>query len=152
SSRRRHTRFSRDWSSDVCSSDLHFDSMLVKMTCRGRDFAAAVGRARRGLAEFRIRGVSTNIPFIQAVLDDPSFIAGDISTAFIDERPQLFTAHASKDRGTKILNWLADVTVNQPNGAPFGAINPALKLPELDLSTPAPAGSRQRLQELGPQG
>ena len=49
----------------------HFDSMLVKMTCHGRDFAAAVARAKRGLAEFRIRGVSTNIPFLQAVLDDP---------------------------------------------------------------------------------
>ena len=54
----------------------HFDSMLVKLTCRGRDFAAAVRRARRALAEFRIRGVSTNIPFLQAVLDDPDFVAG----------------------------------------------------------------------------
>ena len=54
----------------------HFDSMLVKLTCRGRDFPAAVTRARRALAEFRIRGVSTNIPFLQAVLADPDFIAG----------------------------------------------------------------------------
>src|SRR5690606_32483379 len=90
----------------------HFDSMLVKMTCRGRDFTAAVERAKRGLAEFRIRGVATNIPFLQAVLDDPSFAAGDVSTSFIDERPELVTARPSKDRGTKILNWLADVTVN----------------------------------------
>ncbi len=128
----------------------HFDSMLVKMTCRGRDFAAAVGRARRGLAEFRIRGVSTNIPFLQAVLEDPEFIAGDLSTSFIDERPGLVRAHQSKDRGTKILNWLADVTVNHPNGEGAHAFNPALKLPALDLSEAAPAGSRQRLLELGP--
>ncbi|MEX1077495.1 MAG: pyruvate carboxylase [Homoserinimonas sp.] len=130
----------------------HFDSMLVKMTCRGHDFAAAVGRARRGLAEFRIRGVSTNIPFLQAVLEDPSFIEGDLSTSFIDERPNLVHLHPSKDRGTRILNWLADVTVNQPNGAGSDLINPAEKLPAVDLRADAPAGSRQRLLELGPVG
>ncbi len=128
----------------------HFDSMLVKMTCRGHDFAAAVARAKRGLAEFRIRGVSTNIPFLQAVLDDPSFAAGDISTSFIDERPELVHARPSKDRGTKILNWLADVTVNQPNGSGDDLVNPSLKLPVVDLAAPAPAGSRDRLLELGP--
>jgi pyruvate carboxylase len=130
----------------------HFDSMLVKMTCRGRDFAAAVTRARRGLAEFRLRGVSTNIPFLQSVLDDPSFIAGDLSTSFIDERPWLVNSHQSKDRGTKILNWLAEVTVNHPNGDGARIINPALKLPVVDLEAPAPAGSRQKLLELGPVG
>ena len=130
----------------------HFDSMLVKMTCRGHDFAAAVGRARRGLAEFRIRGVSTNIPFLQSVLEDPQFIAGDLSTSFIDERPHLVNLHPSKDRGTRILNWLADVTVNQPNGPGSDLINPSEKLPAVDLRSAAPAGSRQRLLELGPVG
>jgi pyruvate carboxylase len=130
----------------------HFDSMLAKMTCRGRDFPAAVRRARRALAEFRIRGVSTNIPFLQGVLDDPDFIAGDLSTSFIEERPQLLGGHQSKDRGTKILNWLSDVTVNQPNGQRVGTVEPAHKLPKIDLSTPAPDGSRQRLLELGPVG
>ncbi len=130
----------------------HFDSMLAKLTCRGRDFNAAVARSKRALAEFRIRGVSTNISFLQAVLEDPSFAAGDLSTAFIEERPQLVRGRVSKDRGTKILNWLADVTVNQPNGKPISLVHPSDKLPTLDLSTPAPAGSRQRLQELGPVG
>ncbi len=130
----------------------HFDSMLVKMTCRGRDFAAAVNRAKRGLAEFRLRGVTTNIPFLQAVLEDPDFAAGNLSTAFIEERPGLVRGHEPKDRGTKVLSWLADVTVNQPNGDGGAAINPALKLPAIDLSAPAPAGSRQRLLELGPAG
>ena len=130
----------------------HFDSMLVKMTCRGRDFAAAIARARRGLAEFRIRGVATNIPFLQAVLDDPDFNAGDLSTSFIDERPGLVNSNQSKDRGTKILSWLADVTVNQPNGDGAVTINPALKLPVVDLTVAPPAGSRQRLLELGPTG
>ncbi|RFA09135.1 pyruvate carboxylase [Subtercola boreus] len=130
----------------------HFDSMLVKLTCRGRDFKAAVRRSKRALAEFRIRGVSTNIPFLQAVLEDPSFEAGDLSTAFIEERPQLFATHVSKDRGSKIVNWLADVTVNQPNGKRVGSVNPAAKLPEIDLQAPAPDGSRQRLLALGPVG
>ncbi len=128
----------------------HFDSMLVKMTCRGRDFRAAVLRARRGLAEFRLRGVTTNIPFLQAVLDDPDFVAGDLSTSFIEERPWLVKGRSSKDRGTKVLNWLAEVTVNQPNGSGAGLISPALQLPTVDLEAPAPTGSRQRLKELGP--
>ncbi|MEP6480519.1 MAG: pyruvate carboxylase [Rhodoglobus sp.] len=130
----------------------YFDSMLVKMTCRGRDFTAAVTRAKRGLAEFRLRGVTTNIPFLQAVLDDPDFAAGDLSTSFIEERPWLVRGHVSKDRGTKVLSWLADVTVNQPNGPGTGLISPSLKLPVVDLDATAPDGSRQRLLELGPVG
>ncbi|MBA2463851.1 MAG: ATP-grasp domain-containing protein, partial [Nocardioidaceae bacterium] len=94
----------------------HFDSMLAKLTCRGRDFPTAVARARRAVAEFRIRGVSTNIPFLQAVLDDPDFRAGNVTTAFIETHPQLLTARSSADRGTRLLTYLADITVNEPNG------------------------------------
>ncbi len=130
----------------------HFDSMLVKMTCRGSDFATAVRRARRGVAEFRIRGVSTNIPFLQAVLDDPDFEAGRVTTSFIDERPQLLTSRSSADRGTKILNYLADVTVNQPHGPRPSSVYPHDKLPDIDLSSAPPPGSKQRLTELGPEG
>ena len=130
----------------------HFDSLLVKLITRGRDLKTAVNRAERALAEFRIRGVSTNIAFLQGVLADPSFVAGELSTAFIDERPKLLTAHASLDRGTKILNWLADVTVNQPYGSRGDLISPASKLPKLDLTKPAPHGSRQQLIDLGPSG
>ncbi|MDN6529727.1 MAG: ATP-grasp domain-containing protein, partial [Brevibacterium sp.] len=71
------------------SVSAHFDSMLVKLTCRGRSFEQAISRARRALAEFRIRGVSSNIGFLRAVLEDESFIAGDLATSFIEERPQL---------------------------------------------------------------
>ncbi|MFE1645363.1 pyruvate carboxylase [Microbacterium sp. P01] len=130
----------------------HFDSMLAKLTCRARDFPAAVSRARRALAEFRIRGVSTNIRFLQAVLDDADFVAGDLSTSFIDERPQLLRGPESKDRGTKMLNWLVDVTVNKPNGENPLHIDPRVKLPALDLLAPAPDGSRQKLRALGPAG
>jgi pyruvate carboxylase len=130
----------------------HFDSMLVKLTCRGRDFSTAVARARRAVAEFRIRGVSTNIPFLQAVLDDADFRAGRVTTSFIDERPQLLTARSSADRGTKILNYLADITVNQPHGPRPSALYPRDKLPAVDLTLPPPPGSKQRLDALGPEG
>ncbi|MBX9245087.1 pyruvate carboxylase [Actinotalea ferrariae] len=130
----------------------HFDSMLVKLTCRGRDYPTAVRRARRALAEFRIRGIRTNIPFLQAVLDDPEFVAGDLSTSFIDERPELLAAKESADRGTKMLAYLGDVTVNRPHGNPAHVLEPQRKLPAVDLSVAPPAGSRQRLLELGPQG
>ncbi len=130
----------------------HFDSMLVKLTCRGRDFAAAAARARRALAEFRVRGVSTNIPFLQAVVSDPDFRAGRVTTSFIEERPYLLTARTPADRGTKILNYLADVTVNQPHGPRPSSVYPQDKLPSLDLKAPPPAGSKQRLAQLGPEG
>ncbi|MFB6679437.1 pyruvate carboxylase [Streptomyces sp. NPDC057684] len=129
----------------------HFDSMLVKLTCRGRDFDTAVGRARRAVAEFRIRGVSTNIPFLQAVLDDPDFAAGRITTSFIEKRPHLLTARHSADRGSKLLTYLADVTVNKPHGERPPLIDAATKLPRLPEGAP-PAGSKQKLTELGPEG
>ena len=128
----------------------YFDSLLVKLITRGRDLPAAVSRASRALAEFRIRGVSTNIAFLQGVLSDPSFRAGELSTAFIEERPELLNSYPSLDRGTKILNWLAEVTVNQPYGTRGNLVSPASKLPKLDLTQEAPAGSRQQLLELGP--
>jgi len=129
----------------------HFDSMLAKLTCRGRTFADAVRRARRAVAEFRIRGVATNIPFLQALLDDPDFIAGRITTSFIETHPQLLTARASGDRGTKLLTYLADVTVNRPYGEAPVTVAPVTKLPELDLTVPAPDGTRQRLLKVGPE-
>ncbi|MGE0216800.1 pyruvate carboxylase [Mycolicibacterium sp.] len=130
----------------------HFDSMLVKLTCRGRDFDAAVARAYRALAEFRVRGVSTNIPFLQAVIDDPDFRAGRITTSFIDERPYLLTARSPADRGTKILNYLADVTVNQPHGPRPSTVYPQDKLPQVDLTAMPPRGSKHLLSEVGPEG
>jgi pyruvate carboxylase len=130
----------------------HFDSMLTKLTCRGRSHEAAVARARRAMAEFRIRGVATNIPFLQAVLDDPDFVAGRFTTAFIDEHPHLLTARSSADRGTKLLTWLADVTVNRPHGAAPVSTPAAAKLPRADLGLEPAGGSRQQLAALGPEG
>ncbi|MGW1258970.1 pyruvate carboxylase [Streptomyces sp. NPDC002513] len=130
----------------------HFDSMLVKLTCRGRDFATAVRRARRAVAEFRIRGVATNIPFLQAVLDDPDFREGHVTTSFIEERPHLLTTRHSADRGTRLLTYLADVTVNKPHGARPRLVDPVTKLPHVPSGARPPAGSKQRLTELGPEG
>jgi pyruvate carboxylase len=103
------------------------------------------------VAEFRVRGVTTNIAFLQAVLDEPDFRAGKLTTSFIDDRPQLVTRSLSGDRGTKLISWLADVTVNRPHGpAPIMA-DPRDKLPAVDLQSPPPPGSRQQLRTLGPE-
>lgn len=131
---------------------VHFDSLLAKLTCRGHDFPCALSRARRAVAEFRIRGVATNIPFLQAVLDEPDFEAGRLTTSFIEDHPHLLTARSSADRATRLLSWVADVTVNQPHGSAPVTEPAAAKLPELDLTSPPPAGSRQLLARLGPQG
>ncbi|HHT32761.1 MAG TPA: pyruvate carboxylase [Corynebacterium sp.] len=145
----------------------HFDSMLVKLICRGRDHQAAVRRARRALAEFRVRGVATNIGFLRAVVADEEFLAGNVTTDFIEKRPELLQGQASADRGTKALTWLAEVTVNKPHGNPVAGPDPRAKLPrhpgdKLDepLRSPfdgpsrhvPPAGWRQVLLDEGPEG
>jgi pyruvate carboxylase len=139
----------------------HFDSLLVKLTCRGRTFGEAVARARRAVAEFRIRGVATNIPFLQGLLDEPDFMAGNLTTSFIDDRPGLLSRRSGADRGTRLLNYLADVTVNRPPGATPGAPDPREKLPPVaaparkgppGASSGTSSGSRQVLNRLGPEG
>jgi len=130
----------------------YFDSMLVKLTARGTDLDTAIRRARRALAEFRIRGVRTNMRFLQALLAEPALAAGELSTAFIDERPQLMQASAGANRSQRLATFLAERTVNRPHGEPPGHPDPTTKLPELDPATEPVAGSRQRLQELGADG
>ncbi len=135
------------------SVSAHFDSMLVKLTCRGSDLRSAARRAHRALTEFRVRGVSTNIPFLEAVISDPDFLAGRATTSFIDERPHLLHYHLPADRGTKLLTYLAEVSVNRPHGEPRTLLRPQEKLPVLPkevASAPPPSGSRQRLVEVGP--
>ncbi|QCX28749.1 pyruvate carboxylase [Nocardioides jishulii] len=129
----------------------HFDSLLAKLTCRGPDFEKALEKARRAVAEFRIRGVASNIPFLQAVLADPDFAAGRLSTAFIETHPHLLHARRSGDRGSKMLAFLADVTVNQPHGPAPVTVAASEKLPPLEPGE-VPNGSRQELLQLGPEG
>jgi pyruvate carboxylase len=130
----------------------HFDSMLVKLTCHGHDFANAARRARRAIAEFRIRGVATNLPFLGAVLDDPDFRAGRVTTSFIDDRPDLVHARPPADRGSRVLRHLAETTVNRPHGPRPLVVEPVEKLPAVSLADAPPEGSRQRLAALGPEG
>jgi pyruvate carboxylase len=130
----------------------HFDSMLAKLTCRGRDFTEAVTRARRALGEFHILGVQTNIPFVQGLLEEPEFLAGQVTTSFIAEHPELLHVRSSGDQRTKLIGYLADVTVNQPHGPAPTTLEPATKLPDIDLSVAPAAGTRQQLLELGPEG
>jgi pyruvate carboxylase len=129
----------------------HFDSMLVKLTCHGHDFANAARRARRAIAEFRIRGVATNLPFLGAVLDDPEFRAGRVTTSFIDQRPDLLHTRPSADRGSRVLRFLAETTVNRPHGPRPHVVEPADKLPSVAMGDAPPEGSRQRLAVLGPE-
>lgn len=128
----------------------HFDSMLAKLTCRGRTFDEAIMRASRALAEFRIRGVATNIPFLQAVLADPDFQRGNIATSFIEERPELLNLVRPRDRATRLLQHVAEVTVNRPHGQRLSQVAPSEKLPPLDSNSSAPTGNRQLLLEVGP--
>ena len=127
----------------------NFDSLLVKMTCRGRNFQVAVDRALRALNEFSITGLSTNIGFLRALLSEDEFRNERINTGFIADHPHLLEAPAAADDAGKILDYLASVTVNQPNGARPTNIQPSKKLPESKYGD-LPRGSRDDLLELGP--
>ncbi|WP_414120707.1 pyruvate carboxylase [Corynebacterium nuruki] len=140
----------------------HFDSMLVKMTCRGADFNQAVTRAQRALNEFTISGVATNIGFLRALLREPDFRNKRISTAFIPDHPWLLQAPPADDEAGRLLDYLADVTVNRPNGVRPTDIVPHRKLPATVIQhnaktagddvelPPLPRGNRDLLLEVGP--
>ncbi|MCS4534996.1 pyruvate carboxylase [Corynebacterium sp. HS2168-gen11] len=125
----------------------HFDSMLVKMTCRGADFSQAVTRAQRALNEFHVAGVATNIGFLRALLREPDFTNQRVATSFINDHPWLLSAPPADDEAGRILEYLADVTVNRPHGNAPCVTDPATKLPALGQVRP---GSRDRLLKLGP--
>ncbi len=133
----------------------YYDSLLVKITAWGRDFPQACQRMDRALREFRIRGVKTNIPFLENVVNHPQFQAGRTTTTFLDDTPSLLRFAPRRDRATKLLTYLADVIVN---GNPEVAGKPRLEsfreapVPSYaDLGAP-PAGTRQILLEQGAEG
>ncbi|OHV42815.1 pyruvate carboxylase [Pseudofrankia sp. BMG5.36] len=140
----------------------YFDSLLVKLTCRGGTVEKASRRARRALREFRIRGVRTNIEFLSRLLADEAFLAGGVTTSFIDERPWLLAGDGGTDKTSRMLARLAHATVNghkRPAGAAF--TDPRRLLPALEAAdgpgeSDGPdglvAGSRQLLAEVGPAG
>ncbi len=131
-----------------------YDSLLVKVTAWARHFEDATHRMERCLQEFRVRGVKTNIPFLINLISHPSFVRGVCTTRFIDETPQLFQIVPRRDRASKLLSYLADIAVNG-HPAVKGRIVPARRTPpvppHLGARGPAPAGTRQRLQKLGPE-
>ena len=94
----------------------YYDSLLVKVTAHGNDFYGAARKMIRALHEFRIRGVKTNIPLLSNIVQHPRFFSGEINTSFLAETPDLFKFKAPKDRGNKVLRYIADVTVNNPHG------------------------------------
>ena len=126
-----------------------FDPLLVKISARGRDLQSAVSRARRAVAELRVRGVKTNQSFLLALLNDPDVLAGHTHTTFVDERPDLSAAGPGGDRASRLLKRLAEVTVNHESATSPLAGDPSAKLPAAPKGAP-PAGSRQRLLDAGP--
>jgi pyruvate carboxylase len=90
----------------------HYDPLLEKVTAWAPSFEEVVARMDRALREYRIRGVATNLTFLEAVLNHPAFLADDYTTRFIDETPALLQSNRRSDRATKLLGYIADVTVN----------------------------------------
>jgi pyruvate carboxylase len=129
-----------------------YDSLLVKVTAFGRTFEIALNRMDRALREFRIRGVKTNIPFLENVIANETFRSGQASTTLIDSTPELLSFKPRRDRATKLLNFLSDVIVNgnpQVKGyKPKGPLPQATPPRHDDKQVPQP-GTRQLLLELG---
>lgn len=131
-----------------------YDSLLTKVTTWGTGFEDALQRMTRCLHEFRIRGVKTNIPFLDNVIAHPEFRSGGATTTFIDSTPALFNFRLRRDRATKLLAFLADVTVNgnpQAKGHKPGAALATAPRPGYDHRIDPPEGTRQQLLRLGPE-
>jgi pyruvate carboxylase len=134
----------------------YYDSLLVKVTAWGHSASEANARMDRALREFRIRGVSSNLSFLENVIAHPLFTSGKCTTRFIDTTPELFEFTPRRDRATKLLEFLGDVTVNgnaemKGRSAPNPMPGPA-RLPECHLGVQPPAGTRDKLSELGAEG
>ncbi len=132
----------------------YYDSMLVKLTAYGPRFDIALQRMDRALREFRIRGVKTNIPFLENVVLDETFRSGNATTRLIDTNPDLFKFQPRRDRATKLLAYLSDVTVNgnaTAKGYRPPEVLPPARIPEFDVKGDVAKGSRNLLLELGPE-
>ena len=130
-----------------------YDSLLVKVTAHAQTPEAAIARMDRALREFRIRGVSTNIAFVENLLKHPTFLSNKYTTKFIDETPELFVFPGRRDRGTKVLTYIADITVNGHPETKDRPRPPArLKEPRAPLPRSTPEmGTRNLLEQNGPQ-
>jgi len=129
-----------------------FDSLLVKITAHGRNLAESSERMQRVLKEFRIRGVKTNISFLENVLKHPTFLAGETNVNFIDTHPELFQLTKKLDRGTKALMYIADITVNGNPDIKFTDTRKTFKtpiVPDFDKYGAYPKGTKNKLNDLG---
>jgi pyruvate carboxylase len=133
----------------------HYDSLLVKVTSWGLSFADAAHIMHRSLQEFRVRGVKTNIGFLENVVTHPVFLHGNCDTSFIEKHPELLLIREKKDRATKVLTFLGDVIVNGSPGIAKPLRSSELieaRVPEVDYTKPRPTGSRDLFMELGAEG
>jgi pyruvate carboxylase len=131
-----------------------YDSLLVKVTARGRRFIDACTRMERCLQEFRVRGVKTNIQFLIRLVTNSTFLEGQVTTRFIDETPDLFTLPRRRNRATLLLTYLGEVIVNgHPlvKGLPKAARRASAPMPGCDLSIAPAPGTRDKLKQLGPE-
>ncbi|MEQ6248443.1 pyruvate carboxylase [Sulfitobacter sp. HNIBRBA3233] len=131
----------------------YYDSLLTKVTAKAPTPEMAIARMDRALREFRIRGVSTNIAFVENLLKHPTFLDNTYHTKFIDQTPELFQFAARRDRGTKVLTYIADISVNghpETKDKPLPAKAHRLPMPPAQRAEPM-MGTRNLLEQKGPQ-
>ncbi|MFC7061335.1 pyruvate carboxylase [Halobacillus seohaensis] len=131
-----------------------YDSLLVKVSTWALSFDQAANKMIRNLKEFRIRGIKTNIPFLQNVIQHKNFQSGEYNTTFIDRSPELFVFPKRKDRGTKMLTYIADRTINgfEGTGNRKKPTIPNPRIPNVKYSEDIPHGTKQILDKRGPEG
>ncbi|HHY21020.1 MAG TPA: pyruvate carboxylase, partial [Bacilli bacterium] len=132
----------------------HYDSLLVKVSTWALTFDGAAKKMLRNLREFRIRGIKTNIPFLDNVVRHPNFLSGEYNTSFIDKTPELFEFPESKDRGTKMLTFIGETIINGYPGleSEKKPVFDKPLIPKVDDSKPMPKGTRQILDQQGAEG
>ena len=124
----------------------YYDSLLVKVTAWGTNLPEACQRMDRALREFRIRGLKTNIPFLENVVNHAKFQAGEVTTSFLEDSPELFRLPTTGDRATKLISYLADVILNGHSEVTGKQVPKELEIAVAPLSPgiAPPAGTRQR--------
>jgi pyruvate carboxylase len=132
-----------------------YDSLLEKVTAWAPTHEEAIARMGRALSEFRIRGVKTNLQFLEGLIAHPRFRSGDYTTRFVDETPELFRFRPRRDRATRLLAYIGEVIVNgspEVAGRPVPTHMPDPLIPAVPPREEEPPGTRDRLRELGPEG
>ena len=132
----------------------HYDSLLVKVCAYAPTYEQSARKMLRALREFRIRGVKTNLPFLENVVQHPDFLNGNYNTTFIEQHPELIKFHERKDRATKLLNYIGQTIVNGHPGLAHmkKPVLDAPRIPQLPAGTPYVPGTKQILDQSGVPG